>query len=80
MNVNQPTTTEVIGSAAMAVTFLLSTVTLAMVVAVDINKTSLARVIINEVSMLVTIIIWNFNNCQLRDHTKELIKKIFKLN
>ena len=80
MNVNQPTTTEVIGSAAMAVTFLLSTVTLAMVVAVDINKTSAARVIINEVSMLVTVVIWNFNNKQLWDHTKKMMKKIWKLN
>ena len=79
MNVNDQTSTEVIGSATMAVTFLLSAVNLAMAAgAVDINKTILARVIINEVSMLATIIIWNMNNKQLWDHTRELMRKVWK--
>ena len=76
MNVNEQTTSEVVGSATMAVTFLLSLVTMVIFLIVDIESTNLVRALITEASMLLTIFMWNNNNNQLREHTKEMINKI----
>ena len=76
MNVNEQTTSEVVGSATMAVTFLLSLVTMVIFLIVDIESTNLVRALITEASMLLTIFMWNNNNNQLWEHTKEMINKI----
>ena len=80
MNVNEQTTSEVVGSATMAVTFLLSLVTMVIFLIVDIESTNLVRALITEASMLLTIFMWNNNNNQLREHTKEMINKIGIVN
>ena len=79
MNVNEQTTTEVVGSATMAVTFLLSVVTMVTVL-IDMENTNMVRALVTEVSMLLTIFLWNYNNNELRDHTKQMLNKIWKFN
>ena len=80
MNVNEQTTSELVGSVTMAVTFLLSVVTIVTLLIVDIKSTNMLRALITEVSMLLTIFLWNYNNNQLWDHTKEAMNKIWNFN
>ena len=56
----------------MAVTYLLTVVTMATVVNVDIESTNMMRALITETAKLLTIFMWNYNNSEVWQYTKEL--------